>query len=115
MPGTTRIGAMNTALVIIGGQITGEVVMNLMKSANSAFWLNQPTAGSNEDNADGAPKIGIPRGIKGTCGYEAADGKSDDRQKPNPRASLGETMTRRPRRKPQPGFQGKGGACRHPR
>ncbi len=35
----TRIGAMNTALMIIGGQMTGGVVMKLMKTANSAFWL----------------------------------------------------------------------------
>lgn len=35
----TRIGAMNTALMIIGGQMTGGVVINLLKSATSAFWL----------------------------------------------------------------------------
>ncbi len=35
----TRIGAMNTALMIIGGQMTGGVAINLLKSTTSTFWL----------------------------------------------------------------------------
>ncbi|KQY42439.1 DMT family transporter [Rhizobium sp. Root483D2] len=35
----TRIGAMNTALMIIGGQMTGSVAINLLKSAESTFWM----------------------------------------------------------------------------
>lgn len=35
----TRIGAMNTALMIIGGQMTGGVAINLLQSTTSTFWL----------------------------------------------------------------------------
>ena len=35
----TRIGAMNTALMIIGGQMTGSVAINLLKPAESTFWM----------------------------------------------------------------------------
>ncbi|WP_426230552.1 DMT family transporter [Pararhizobium sp. DWP3-4] len=35
----TRIGATNTALMIIGGQMSGGVAINLLQSATSAFWL----------------------------------------------------------------------------